>query len=485
MPILNKNELIAGGLASALADIGAGSTPLVFEPSFDWDFTKYPVRVRRERQGLYSSDFNPRTDVPDFKAIFDGVAAGTTQVVYADASKADNSGNALTAATAKRGVYAAWQAAEAVAGKTATLLMVAPGDYDRSIDFLGTGAGGPFYPSRPIAVVGYGGVAPLIGPFILNVPWAPDGAGFSATRASYARCTNKLSKDSYGKERPFTWFATKAAALASTGVDAVFFDTATNLLTIKRADGATPSDANTRVLVEANSCSPGPMPFYAQGIDWIGGQSGCLQRNNNTASTPIVLEDCALLVPGVDTKDLGNAAATDYPGLLALVRCHFGFTRRDAVSPNGVNCTADNRHHLLVIGCTASAIGDRQLSCNVTTGHGNDVATASGGTGFGIRLIEVGTNGYLSAGGARRFIGRTKAAICGGLTDGDRGDVAFGGTTPSMAVASEDYAEVYVYEHSIRRCEIALSVTANAKLFVHAPVLGGGRVVANGTLTVI
>jgi hypothetical protein len=77
---------------------------------------------------------------------------------------------------------------------------------------------------------------------------------------------------------------------------------------------------------------------------------------------------------------------------------------------------------------------------------------------------------------------RAKALIFGGRTNGDRGDVAFGGNTPSMAIAAEDYAEVWAYEHGVSGTEVAVSTTVNGRVHLRACELGGCRVIRNGVV---
>ncbi len=77
-----------------LAQVQGLQTP---PTGFRWDFAAHPLNVFRSPNGRYYTDLDPRS-VPSIAPIFSRTnqTAGTTLVTYADASRADNSGDGLT-----------------------------------------------------------------------------------------------------------------------------------------------------------------------------------------------------------------------------------------------------------------------------------------------------------------------------------------------------------------------------------------------------
>lgn len=469
----------------AFGSIPTTPTTLIALPAAaGWNEARFPVSVSRDGRGSYSTDWAPRKDVAQIKAIFDGEGAGTTGVYYANAAAANDGGNGLTAATAKRVARSAVKLGEDDASKSAIIVYCLEGDYDRTLDFLLTATGGGVAPSKPLALIAVGNVK--MGPFTPPgaVTWAADtsvdasGKTYKATRASTARVTNKLNLDPrYGKEVPHSLFASAAAAGASSGVDALAI--VGNDIWVKRADGAPVTDANTRVILNAAACAPGAQPFYTQGIDWYGGVSGCFQRNIATIN-PAVAEDSWFLMPGIEgsytASTIANCVTVDGDNLVALVRCGFGYPIADFINGHGFQ----GRNHLLVID-PAGFIGFGQaVSSQVLTGHGAD--NSGGELSTRMLAINVDGSGGHSAGAARRFVGRSTLIEFGGISDADRGDVAAGGNVPSTGVQADEAAQIWLYEHDVKRCVNAYTVATNARIFLQGGSPGGGLKAGNGPL---
>lgn len=463
---------------------GIGGVQIPFDANFDWPVAKYPVNVFRDRRGTFSTDYDGKQALSSIKAIFDGVAATTTGVYYVDIAKADDTGNGLTMATAKKSIRAARDLAEADGTKTALIIYVKAGFYPIDHNFNG---GTPTFPSKPTAVIAVNGRA-VVTTAVKNITWALDGADtsnrtYNVTRSNTRWVLNRLAQDTHGDFAKFTRLASAALVQTSVGINAYFWDTGTNLLTAKRADGLPISFENTAVLLGNEAMRTKTVSLYLSGVDVYGGVTGSLQCNDG-GTFDVMAEDCTFHCNGYDYESPSattqvNSITADFKGLLLLNRCGWSKSGGDGLNLHGFTVNAGdialgNRMFGLAINCRGRDIGAPAIaSCNHLTVHGTD--DASGGTfEAACRMIAINPDMAGSSGGMVAFGGANQVALFGGTLDGDRGD-AFANIA-SLAIGHSGTSKFFGYEVISRNNEISLKTEGNAIDYLRGFQPTGGRV---------
>lgn len=459
------DSLFSTEFASAANAAQLGGIEIPIPDRMRWDMSRFPLKLYRNRRGSFSTNLKVR-EIAGIKAIFDGLASGATKVVFAKRSQANDSGNGLTEATAKQSVRSAIAVGEADSTATAVLCMVAPGDYEAATSMVTTGN---LYPSKPTAVIGYGGEV-IISTTASTLNWTLDsGASYKVIRSNVARIISRVSLDARGNGIPFAMYASKAAYDAAVG-DAYYLDTSgsssggtANTLYAKHGDGRVLSGATVRVMLNAAACRPGNQHFYTSGVTWMGGIAAVLQKNDALTTMNIGAERCNFLYPGPDGGLSGAGCRADINGIMAINECLAGYMLNDAYSATGDYGNGDT--HALIMSCEGYEIGAvPALSCNMTTGHKNTTSIVTN---------PIGTK---SAGGAHRYVDDARAFILGGRTSNDRGDGMSGGGTPSSALNAGNTAEIYAIEHSIDRCLHAMITYETGKIFYRDVETGGGLI---------
>lgn len=265
---------------------------------FRWDFSAHPLNIYRSPNGRYHTDLEPRS-IATIAPIFARAnqAAGTTLVTYADAAKADNSGDGLTAGTAEQGIRSALADCEANVTAQSCLVYAKAGDYDRTKDFNGTGGQPAGFITKPTAIVCYGGPC-ILSPTQKGLTWTANGSAWQATRSNTGHVLNEVANDAFGDRNDFVVQASVTAVQNCVATDCMFTDGST--LTIKRADGAQPTDANTRVLLASDvlNLGPNPVSFYMSGFTVLGGATATFQDNTGGLRTKdVVVQDTYFAYP--------------------------------------------------------------------------------------------------------------------------------------------------------------------------------------------
>lgn len=471
-----QDALTAAQQAQGLAVQAAGvQTP---PSAFAWNFAAHPLKIYRAPNGRYSTDLDPRAATPTIRAIFDGVAAGTTGVVYADAAAANNTANGTTNATPKQGIRSALAVCEAnSAYTTGCIAYVKAGLYDRTRDFnnsSGFQSGGTQI-AKNTAIICYGGPC-IVTPAPLGLTWTVNGTYstvYQATRSAVINAINRTANDSYGDPNQFVNSASLAAVAACVATDCRYNDGTIEY--VKRADGAVPSDANMLLLFSANAIrlpDTGDLSFFMSGFTVYGGSSGAFQSNPSVVSSrDIVIEDSTLMFPAA-----GNAFTLDNDiGFVGLWRTVAGKAPSDSYNPHA---SAGGSYDLLFVDSVARDTGR-------SPGQSNNCITAHDGAALAraVRIIVLNGTCLNPHGGAFRDIGYSDAWIMNYAIDGDIGDIVFGGTLPSTCFETDDFARMWIQDSRCIRTLIGLNVGSNASISIRRFDDGGGIRQGAGTVT--
>lgn len=475
----------------ALAQIQGLQT---FPAGFGWDSVSHPVNVYRSPNGRYYTDLVPQS-VPSIAPIFSranqvaGGVAGGTQIVYADRSKADNSGSGNSPATAKQGLLQARQACESSAASYC-LVYAAPGDYDRSANWNQSQTGN--LPTKPTALVCAGGPSEcIVSTTQKGLTWTCNAGVCTTTRANTTRVLNELTRDGFGDRSEFA-YVLSAGAVGSCTTDCWFLDTGTNVLSIHRADGATPTDTNTRVLVldGAVNLSPG-VPFYMSGFTVMGGYSWTLgmAASGSPVSMDVVVVDSYIGYAGGYGGTSGytfggknGVNLWDFNGLFYCLRCTVAKTTADGLNPH-IQLSTQSHSDWLIVESDIHDIGrNGNLSNNCTTGHDGTSSSVPSA------MIVLQTTCRGAAGGAVRHIGYSQVWLAGVTIDGDRGDDAFvslsTGTNPtpfsSTCMSIENNGKMFAQDVRCVRNVVGISVAAGAAFAGRRVDYGGARLAGGG-----
>lgn len=446
-----------------LAQVQGLQTP---PTGFRWDFAAHPLNVFRSPNGRYYTDLDPRS-VPSIAPIFSRTnqTAGTTLVTYADASRADNSGDGLTAATAEQGIRSALADCEATASAQSCLVYVKAGDYDRTRDFNGTGGQAAGFLTKPTAIVCYGGPC-ILSPTQKGLSWTPNGSAYQMARSNTGHVLNEVSLDSFGDRNDFAVQASVTAVQNCTNQDCMFTDGAT--LTVKRADGAAPTDANTRVLLASDVLNLGPnaVSFYMSGFTVMGGFSATLQDNTAAIRTKdVVVQDSYFAYPAGAAK---NAVLFDnVNGFVGFWRVTANKGSADSFNPH-FTVTGGAMDWLLVDPVSYDLGRAGSVSNNCLTSH------EGGQNDVRVRLIALNGVCRSSAGGAIRPIGGSQMWLAGYTVDTDLGDTQFTGDMVSTCMQADGYAMIWAQDVRCNRTLNSIVASSTATISIRRVDGGGG-----------
>lgn len=285
--------------------------------------------------------------------------------------------------------------------------------------------GGLVYPTKPIAFIGYGSTKPITGPWRKGLAFTLTGNGggvYTVARSNVGRVLDYSTTDANGDFIEIPARVDEAAVRAATS--GWFVDTSGNLL-VKRADGVQPTDANTRVYLNAAAFGIGSnnVDVYAENIEIHGGDSGVNARVGNTRN--VVLVDMVSKYAGSQRAVTAGTARPSLGGnafsfagfatgsFIGLWRCVGARSAQDAISSTS---NSGSPFYVLTVDCVGRDCGmDGQTSCNGLTQH--------------VNVIGIDLNGeyHRNAGGNLRNIDSTQIWALGTYAHDDRGDVIFGG----------------------------------------------------------
>ena len=333
--------------------------------------------------------------------------AAITNTYYVDVARADNSGNGLTWATAKKGIRSAIDAANA--SGLPSRIVVKAGTYSRNNGFTPSGTG--ITTAVPLYVYSvYGRV--LTGNFDELTYTKTGGQNYVWQTA------RSLVNSAYNPQLDRSYKGVASIALCDAEAGTFFTDNTTLYV-----------HAHTSGQVSAQNCLPslnangtifiGNNDVLIQGFDFVGGMAGAVSFSGGTTNA-YVLDDCKI------TRAIGGtfASRTAQNGVVVLGCGVFAAFNSEASlnSNDGFNIHEDGnsiKPFSLTVNCSGFDNGTlpTSVSNNGLTVHDGCHAVDIGGTWLG----SVGTNaGHINDGTVVWHFGTTA-----GRSDGD---VINGGT---------------------------------------------------------
>ena len=366
---------LAAALASALttpnANIATNTTSIngiiealtsaKIEPpaGLNWDSENYPVYVYKT-----PSEYKVLLTQTWIRGFVDP-AIWTATPYYVDATRTDNAGDGLSAATAKRDINAAIAAANTDAQAASLIYVASVGGngyfQTRSIN----GSAGTVEPTKPCAFVAMGGrVRHWAGS--IEESWVNDGSGtntFTGGPSSAVRVFDRINLTN-GLYTEMTLVADQATVRTTVGSWTDIGAT----LAIKRTDGLAPSNTNTAIYRNVNvsaldSCTT---DLYFEGFDFEGGQMGALWCDP-TANRNIIANNCTFRYAGNSVNMMDGFRVRRTNGLVLAYNCSCDSNWKD-----GFNYHTDSsggQMYVLQINCTSRDNGRAGSSSNngVTT----------------------------------------------------------------------------------------------------------------------
>ena len=355
--------------------------------------------------------FDPKTLVND--------AIWTNAPFYVDGTKANNNGDGLSEANAKRDISAAITAGNATGAPYRVL--VKAGSYRVSTSINGSST--PVVPSQPCALVGYDGRVVHEARDLL-AGWADDGTGnntYVVTKSGVRRVFDIATPNAYGDFSELTKVADAAAVRAST--TGAWAQVSTSLYA-KRAGGGVVSDSTVRAYLSSPAAEflTGANDLYIENFDFYGGQLGSLYIATQTGARNIVLINNSYKYSGGDAN-LNDALRIERVN--GIVYVEGGITA--AAAKDGMNFHASagspTDMYVMTLNCLSRDNGRfTSTSVNAFTTHEDVVGWDIGG--------DYGTSG---PGPTAHCVDTTKQYYLGTTIDAD----ADSGATPTAVQASD------------------------------------------------
>ena len=347
-----------------------------------------------------------------------------------------SSGNGSSEANAFRSISEAVTAANT--GAVAARIRVKAGTLVRSRNFT---ASGSVFASVDIVYEAYGGR--VVSGAHEALTWTTDGTYthlFKATRSNCSRVVDLKNVDQDGLYVDLIKVADAAAVDITPGSWAEVSGT----VYVRRLDGATVADANTRVYVATeNFRLQGTTQVSAflvgetdaDGFDLEGGQSGALRilytGGAGGARRVVAARNCTFRYSGHSSGAVGNVAVEGLNGLAFFVNCDASGGATDCW--NWHNALGASMY-VVTVNCVGTGAGrvPGYVSCNGWTGHD---------TVIGVDICGVYSR---NKGVSAHWIGASKAAMVGSRCAASLGDRAGGGSNSPTEFKAEDTAEFWL-----------------------------------------
>lgn len=335
---------------------------------------------------------------------------------FVNVAAADDNGDGLTWATAKKKISSA-----ITLGNTAAVpytVNVAAGVYDRNNSFTGAAGAAVTIPTQPCVIRAIGGVVICHAAGALS--WTVEsGTTYRATRSNVCRVIDWANRDADGEFVELTQVTTLAACTSTPGT---WFQSGDNALVyVNRSDGAVVSDTNTAALllnVDGIDVSTGGNT-HLYGIHQYGGAEGAL-RCRNAATRRLYAQDCRFAYStNVGAIDAVQSLDLD---LFVGVRCVASHGQKD-----GFNFHIRNGQipKAVLVDCVGFENGD-QLTTRTKPTSCNGVTIHDGGI-----LIDINGRYFRNYGADTAHVDAgTEAWHIGSQAAGGYGDTNRGGTTP-------------------------------------------------------
>lgn len=401
---------IGGVSDAALATRGlAFGTPLSRPAGFTLTRNLFPFDFWRDATGRARSNFDRRTwaPTPDVTPWVSPLS------YYVDINRADDTGNGLSWAAAKKSILAAVQAGNA--GAVPYIIYVRAGSYPIT---YGLGSGST--PTKACALIAVGGRVET--GLFETLTWTLDaGTTYKATRVDVRRVLDLTTIDQDGLRPDLNFAASLAACRTTPG--SWWTDNVT--VYVNRSDGLAVADTNTRALLMTGNLAVMRMStgghMYVSGFDIMG---GCPLLLQNAAGYRFVAEDCSFRYASGDDGIVVTAAKNMWSGVMMYELEAAAFIRCDASANQADGFNSHKRTNVqafvFTMDCTGFSNG------RIGSLSNNFITTHDGG-----RWIDLRGVGARNAGGQVAIVNDDTAMWCiDTLCYASRGDVILGGTVP-------------------------------------------------------
>lgn len=320
-------------------------------------FSDHPLAIR-QRGSRYLCDVRPEAHAT-------AALAGPSYFVDLATGNDGNAGTSWGAAV--KSIHVATQLGNA--GGVPFNVAVKAGVYPRANGF--TNSGPMVIPTQPVAYRAVGGRVTCWAGGDLGWPASPDGTYgncYAVARSNVTAVLDLAHPNSFGEPGELARVADAASCNATAGSWAQVGGT----LYVHRADGAAPTNANSRVLlvVDAFALDGTAQSVYLEGFDFQGGANGGVVVQG-VATRSLVFVDCSARYAGGPSHLYDGFRIFDTTGLVVLVRCIAASNAKDGFNFHWGQGGTPSLHHLTV-DCRAYGNGryDSQSNNGLTSHDG-------------------------------------------------------------------------------------------------------------------
>lgn len=370
LPVPTSFILGANRAADALGPIALYEYPplgpAALPPPFAWNDAAYPL-------GLSGLETAPQITLAPRDVVNPAIFTGPA--FYADSSQADNSGDGLTALTAKRDISECVLLGNAAAQPYRVLIEA--GDYFRRESINGDGVS--VEPTQPCGFIAQNGrVRHVAG---TDVPYSlHSGTTHAGPHSTAAMVLDRLDVDANGVYATLESAADIAACIATPNS----WVTTGGQTYIHRADGLAPASNNTLITrnIDAARFTAWGQDAYFEGLDFEGGTRGAIVFTAQ-AERALAADNCSFSYGGYPGFRVNGTEIYGASGLVYFRDCSANANFKDGLGFHG---NAAAQLYALTYRCSAHRNGvDGGVSINAHTIHENilavDIAsTYSGGT---------------------------------------------------------------------------------------------------------
>lgn len=342
----------------------------------------------------------------------------------------------------------------------------------------GASNSGSVIPTVDLVWIAYSGRAVVTSHEALT--WAVDatittGTVYKATRSNGATFVDLLNRDT--SNGCYLRFKKRGSAADVGRFGGYYTDNVS--VWVAREDGATVTDANTRVYLAVDNLRLNGTTQVSQayigateadGFDFEGGSAGALRVSYTGGGTgtrhAIYAKNCTFRYGVHTSTGVGNIAIEGYNGTIMFENCDWSSSNSDGCNIH--NSLPATKTAIVTINCTGSDFGNRtnSVSNNFLTLHDNAVVG-----------IDLASSGAMARGATAHNIGSTVALLAGTRLQKSLGDVQNGGGVTPCEIKSEDTAQMYLWRvktspHSITDRAITTAGTSSILLRACPDVVG-------------
>jgi hypothetical protein len=416
----------------------------------------YPLAIR-QRGGRFLTDFRP-------EAYAGAALAGPTY--HVDIATGSDANAGTDWGTALKSIFVATQLGNA--GGAPFNVRVRAGVYPRANNF--TNNGPMVVPTQPAAYRAVGGRVTCWAGHDLAWPATPHatyGNCYAVARSTVTVVLDLAAQNAFGDPPELVRVADAATCNATPGSWAQESGT----LYVRRADGAVPSSANTRVLivVDAFALDAAGKSVFLEGFDFQGGANGGVFVHG-TATRNVILVDCSARYAGGPSHAGDGFRIEDNGGTAAFLNCVAAANASDGFDIRwSLGGTPALRP--LAIGCQSYGNGRHAHVSN------NGFACHDGLSG-----IVVGGDYHDNHGANLRVAGAARLWCLGTVAQASLGDAVRGGTVPPVDFQATGAAQFWLEQtrSAVSTYAFAAADTAAIRLRQHAKGAGQAELASGG-----